>query len=673
MRNLIPLMLATFAQASVVPTLEPGPYEPGVVSAVATLLGYQHYEHELINDEISRKWLDRYVDTLDPSHMVFLEEDLASFASYAHALDDDVLSGAPRLHAATEIYGVYVSRLEDRVAAALAVLDSPIDLTDDEELLLDRSDAPWPVTDGEADALWRKRIEEQVLQAELRESDREETLERLRKRYDRLVREVRQTESLDVLELYLSALAEVYDPHSAYFKPATNDNFDIQISNSVEGIGAALRNEDGYTIVSEIIPGGPAAEDGSLHPGDKIIAVAQGKADPVDVVEMRLDSVVHLIRGRKGTEVRLTIIPGDATDPSETRIIPLVRDKVVIENAHAKAELYDLPRGSETLKIGVIDLPSFYVQASASDARGSADDVKELLVKLQEQDVDGVVLDLRNNGGGGLDEAVRLSGLFLKHGPMVQIRDQLGRVQALDDPDPTVVYDGPLVVLTNPLSASAAEIVAGALQDYGRAVVVGSETTHGKGTVQTVIGLRDMVRRLTRTRVKEDLGALKLTTQKFYRASGSSTQLKGVESDVVLPSRYDGYEIAEGDHDNALVWDEIPPAPYQPYGDLTDVIDTLRTRSAQRVEDNDDLKALAAASTERVNARAAGVLSLNLETRKAELEERLKRLGIEEDPIDGDLPAEEEATTTEEEDDTPPEPSAVLREAMEIVADLSTL
>ena len=595
-------------------------HHPMVASLVTTLLRYQHYEPREINDALSEAWMDNYLESLDFNRSIFLASDIAEFQRYTTALDDDVLSKKPQMEAATGIYARYQQRITERITAARAALQQPIDLSGSESWTIDRSELAWPATAADADNIWRLQVLEQVLQAELQGTDRAEVLERLDKRYERRLKDILSAEGNDVMEFYLDALTRNFDPHSVYFKPATSDDFDIEISNSVEGIGAQLRTDGMYTTVVRIIPGGPADLDGTLQPGDRIISVAQGTSKPEDIIDLRIDRVVRQIRGKKGTEVRLTVIPVDAADNAETRIIPLIRDQVALTESDAEKSTLEV--GDQTF--GIIEVPSFYMDSSGRketdpDYKSASSDTRRLLEELKQDDIDGLILDLRGNGGGSLYEAVELAGLFVSRGPMVQVRDCEGNTEVLRDPDSSTVYEGPMVVLTDPLSASASEIVAGAIQDYGRGVVIGARTTHGKGTVQQVVDLDMFIERMTGGSGTGRAGALKVTTQKFYRVSGGSTQNRGVLSDVVLPSPWDGLDVYESDLDNALPWDEIPPARYSPVGSI-DVMASLTERSSTRVAASEEFQMLLDDLAERERRSEETEISLNIEERRQELE-----------------------------------------------------
>jgi carboxyl-terminal processing protease len=635
--------------------LDPAPYERELAGIVASMLETFHYEKQVVDDSTSSRWLDNYIEYLDFGRMVFLQSDIDEFQRYRTTLDDTIRVRPPDLEPAHIIYDRYQKRMRQRAAFALKLLEKPLDLTDAESYEPDRHDQKlaWPATDAEASDLWRKRTEDEIISELMSGRDTEEEVrDRLRKRYERTLKGLDDTESVDVLEMYLGALTRAYDPHSTWFKPARNDDFDISITNSVEGIGAQLKPDGDFTVVSEVVAGGPAKKDERLKKDDRILQVAQGDAEPVDVVGMRLDKVVKLIRGPKGSKVKLHVEHADGS----REVVDLVRDRVMLEDSAAEAHVEQV--GAR--KLGVVQLPSFYVDPSGrKTGRRASQDIKRQLGELKAQGVQGVILDLRGNGGGSLIEAIDVAGLFLPSGPIVQVRDRDGRIEALHDQDPTVAWDGPLLVLTDATSASASEIVAGALQDYGRAVVVGDQSTHGKGTVQQVAALTQQLR----GRYEEEVGgSLKLTVQKFYRVSGGSTQNKGVEADVVLPSYWDGLEVHEGDQPFALPWDEIPQAPHVRTGEPTKAIPQLRTRSEARRTKSEDFSKLLTMLDEREKLENEPV-SLVLTQRKAEYEERKARAGLE------DETEEEENLTIEQRKAKAREADFVLDEALAILSD----
>ncbi len=647
--------------------LSPQPYEPEIAMIVAGMLEEAHYEEKVVDDALSRDWFDAWLDGLDYQRMIFLASDVERFRKDRDRLDDKLRSDPPDLALATDMFQLSRKRLSERVDVALGMLDGSLDLTDDESWTPDRHDAgvDWAKDKAELDEVWRQRVENDLIGALLVECGAETPAcftekrgtveERLRKRYQTQVKNYADMESTDVLEWYLGALAGVYDPHSTWFAPARNDNFDIDITNSVEGIGARLQVNEGYTTVMEIIPGGPAFTHGVLKKGDKIVAVAQGSDEPVDVVDWRIDKVVKLIRGPSGSEVRLLVRPADK-DPSFVREITLVRERVKLEESAASMTMREV----DGRKLAIIDVPSFYVPAERG-ANGVSDDVQELLRQAKRDGAEGVLLDLSMNGGGSLQQAVDMAGLFITAGPVVQIRDRDGRVAPLHDRDTRMVWNGPLVVLTTQASASASEIVAGALQDYGRALVVGAKQTHGKGTVQQVADVSRMMR--TNPDPRDPVGgALKLTVQKFYRVSGASTQLKGVVPDVVLPSPFDGLDVLESDLDHALAWDEIPSIPHATAGGFGDVLPELRKRSAARVASSEDFQEIAETLRDLDARRQEQTVSLQLEARRVEFAEAKAEADAEEEPE-----AEEEGGSDSH------TPKAILDEGVRVLSDLVEL
>ncbi len=666
--------------------LYPAQYQPQIASLVATYLTYYHYERYDLNDTISQRVLDNYLSSLDPNKMFFLQADIDEFQTYKYRLDDDLKANPARLDAAFHIFNRYKRRVGERVDVIQSLLKKKPNFDRDDFYFFDREDMPYAKTKTELDELWRLRLKEEMVRFKLREKPEKEYLELLEKRYSRLRKTLSEYEPPDVLERYLSALAESFDPHSSYLKPATKDNFDIQMGHSVEGIGATLTRDGEYTVVVEVVKGGPAHKSGKVHPNDKIIAVAQGDDRAEDVVDLRLDKVVKKIRGKKGTKVRLTVIPADAADQSETLEVSIIRDKVEITAADARAEIHEIPSPEdENFRVGVIEIPSFYMDSAAKfkgspDFKSTTRDVRKLLKRLESKDMDALVIDLRQNGGGSLDEAIRLTGLFIEDGPVVQIKDFRDKVRVENDPDARQVYKGPLVVLTSVFSASASEIFSSAIQDYERGIVVGGTSTHGKGTVQNIIGLQSSLTRMTRQRFDDDLaGALKLTTNKFYRISGGSTQFKGVTPDIALPSPYDGMDVKEEDLEHALPWDEIQPAPYESYGMVQDSLAFLKTNSAKRVEGDTEFRWLREDREEREARQKRNRVSLSFakrvkekEEQEAKLERRKeeRKLRVAEIKVESLDP--EEATETETDDSDEARvviPDFILEEAVRIARD----
>lgn len=549
--------------------------------SVGRLLEEGHYTHHPLNDEISKKLLTGYLELLDFSHLFFTQNDIDAFTKkYATALDDDVLLG--NLKPAHEIFAVFQKRVEDRVAKIKELVKQPMNFKTDETVLLSRQKAPWPKDEAEADDLWRKRIENELLQENLSEHPIEPGPKLVERRYDRMLRTVHEEDDGEQVKLFLDALAQAYDPHSEYLSQADLKNFSINMGLSLVGIGAMLRSEDGYAKIESLVPGGPAQTSGKVKVGDRITAVAQGSKEFNDVRDMRLDKVVEQIRGKKGTKVRLLVIPASAADPSQRKTIELVRDEIKLKDQEARADIIiKKDRNGDPVKLGWLTLPSFYADMEGHK-KSTTRDVLALLKRLKKEKIGGLVIDLRRNGGGSLEEAISLTGLFFKSGPVVQTKGSNDRVVISTDPDSDIAYDGPLVVLTSRQSASASEIFAAALQDYGRAVIVGDKSTFGKGTVQTILEIGRFTS-LLGTRSQED-GALKLTIQKFYRVAGGSTQLHGVASDITLPTLTDLPEFGEGGLKNALPYDEVPAAKFTKWSDSHQLfIDELKVRSAARV------------------------------------------------------------------------------------------
>ncbi|HEX8372243.1 MAG TPA: carboxy terminal-processing peptidase [Chthoniobacterales bacterium] len=586
-----------------------------VAVTVAKLLEQGQYSQTKLDDAVSARVLDRYIGDLDYAKLFFTEDDVATFKKkYATQLDDDILLG--NLAPAYEIYDLYKKRVTDRVGWVKKVLEEPFEFNSDRTVTVDRKDAPRPKTLEEADELWRSRIENELLSEKLNKEAINPPVRTVTRRYDQILRNINERERNDQTELFLNSLATTYDPHSEYFGRSQQDSFNIQMKLSLVGIGAVLKSDDGYTKVAELVAGGPADRDGRLKVGDRISAVGQDKDPMVDIVDMRLDKVVEQIRGKKGTTVRLQVIPA-ANESGQRRVIEIVRDEVQLKEKFAKAELVERPDANGKMqKLGWITLPSFYadMQKKSKTSRSTTRDVLALIKRLQKENIDGLVMDLRRDGGGSLEEAVNLTGLFITEGPVVQYQTVNGGKFVLDDKDPEVAYDGPLVVLTNKFSASASEIFAAALQDYGRAVVVGDSTTFGKGTVQTMLDLNDFMPLLAQG---DGAGALKLTIQKFYRVSGGSTQLRGVASDILLPSLYDTPKVGEVALENPLPYDEIPAKKLDFANNKRDLfVDELRRRSGDRVVRDQEFKFALEDITRMREQMEKNALSLNEKTRR---------------------------------------------------------
>jgi carboxyl-terminal processing protease len=590
-----------------------------VTTSVGRLLEEGHYTHQALNDEVSKKFLKTYLELLDFSHLFFTQQDVDMLTSkYGTSLDDDVLLG--NLKPAYEIYDLYQKRVDDRVAKIKDQLNQPVDFKSDATIEMSRQKSPWPKDDADADNVWHGRIVSELLQEHLSEHPIEPGPKLIARRYERLARNVHEQDKDEQVKLFLDALAQAYDPHSEYLSKADLKNFSINMGLSLVGIGAMLRTEDGYAKIESLVPGGPAQTDGRLKVGDRITAVAQGNGEFSDVRDMRLDKVVEQIRGKKGTKVRLLVIPADSPDPSKRKTIDLVRDEIKLKDQEARADIIiKKNENGEPVKLGWITLPSFYADMDRHQ-KSTTKDVLALLKRLKKENIAGLIVDLRRNGGGSLEEAIALTGLFLKSGPIVQTKGSNGNIVVSSDPDPGIAYSGPMIVLTSRQSASASEIFAAALQDYGRAVVVGDKNTFGKGTVQTILEIGRFTS-LLGSRSQED-GALKLTIQKFYRVAGGSTQLHGVASDIVLPTLSDLPEFGEGALKNCLPYDEVPKARFTKWSEGRGLfIDELKRRSEGRVQGNPEFKYVME-DMERLRKRLdENHISLNEDTRKTELNE----------------------------------------------------
>lgn len=584
-----------------------------IAQATGMVLERGHYRREPFGDEISRTFFTNFLSSLDYSRMVFTQEDVDGFAAkYAERLDDLTKGGDAT--PAFEVFRRYLERLEERTAVALKLLQEPINLAADERFNPQRDKASWPKDRAASDELWRLRVKFDVLQGRLNKDKPEETIKNLTKRYNRLLKTMKDFDEEEILSVYLTALAHSYDPHSDYMSPSEAKQFEISnVKLSLSGIGALLEWDDGYTRIKSLVPGGPAEISKLLKPKDRIVAVAQGEEEPVDVVEMRLNKVVELIRGKKGSEVRLTVVPANAEDGSR-KVIRLVRDDIRLSEQLAKARIIDLPVGQRTVPLGVVMLPQFYENCAA--------DVEKLILRLKTEKVEGLVLDLRHNGGGILEEAIELTGLFVREGPVVQVKNHEGYVRVMEDDNSRVAWDGPLIVATGHFSASASEIVAAALQDYGRALIVGDSATHGKGTVQTLAPLSRLFGRMS---LSANAGNLKYTISKFYRIAGGTTQKYGVTPDIALPSALDFMELGESHLPNCLPADRTTPADYKRLDLVQPYLASLRERSANRVAASRDY-AFVLEDIEEVKKRKADPsVSLNEAKRVAEKKEKKER------------------------------------------------
>lgn len=619
---------------------------------VVQLLENVHYKNEQMEQDAFETLLTDFMAQLDTHRLFFLDSDQNFFLkTYGSTLGED-LREKGSLEAPFRIYATYHVRAAQRVDWILQQLDGhfsfsddgthivqrtpseeveanpdpvqlwAIDFDEEESYVFDRSEEPWPANMEESDNLWRQRIKFELLEELLTEKDIDEARENIQKRYTRLAKSLDEFAEPEIQEAFLSTLARMYDPHSTYFSADTLEDFSISMRLSLVGIGALLSQEDGYCVVRELIPGGPASLSKQIKPNDKIVGVAQGDDESVDVIGMSLRKIVKMIRGEKGSPVRLTIQPGDGLDSSLRSEVTLMRDVVQLNASRTKADIIEVPGNEKTLSIGVIDIPSFYGPVDEGDVdeseqRSVTQDVEELVSKLDEAGVDGIVLDLRENGGGLLSEAVDMTGLFIRQGPVVQVRDSNGQIYIKPDLDPKVSYDGPLMVLTSRFSASASEIVAGALQNYGRALIIGGSSTHGKGTVQAVLEMKTFIPR----RFFEDsqkTGAAKLTVQKFYLPNGFSTQNKGVIPDVALPSLEDYLPIGESDLPHAMAWDTIRPARFTGFTMHPDLLTDLQGQSLARQETLEEFAFLQRRIEWFKQKQEMEAISLNLDARQAQ-------------------------------------------------------
>ncbi len=643
---------------------------------VLDILSNHHYRKRTLDDRLSSEILDNYLERLDPQRSFFTQADIDEFGAYRHALDEAL--EAADLQAAYAIFRRYRQGIERRVEYAIGLLDKKFDFSIDEEFAFDRREAPWAKDESELNELWRKRVKNDYLNLKLAEKDEAEIKDTLMKRYRRLRTTTQQLNADDVFQSFINAYTAAIEPHTNYFSPRTSENFDIGMRLSLEGIGAVLRGNSDYTQVQKVVPGGPAELGGELHREDKIIGVGQDEDGPiVDVIGWRLDDVVDLIRGPKGSVVRLEILPKGIGAEGPGKIIAITRDKIKLEEQAAKSEIIEVGQSG---RIGVIDVPTFYSDFAAQ-ARGEKDykstsrDVRKLLAALKQEGLDGIIIDLRGNGGGSLDEALEFTGLFIEAGPVVQTRDAQGSIKINRDPDPGLAYAGPLAVLVDRNSASAAEIFAGAIQDYRRGIIIG-EPTFGKGTVQSVIDLNRFARNSA-----DKLGRLKTTIAQFFRISGGSNQHKGVIPDIVFPTAQFITEHGERSLDNALPWTAVRPAKYIPARAPIGRFDHARRLHHTRLETDKLFPLILEELALGRQAREKKSITLLEEKRQVEREKlraNKKRISDEFRSAQGlpPRPDEEDADTANDEDQPPDDEEdqldVLLEESAQILLDLIT-
>ncbi|MDG3088088.1 carboxy terminal-processing peptidase [Vibrio hannami] len=629
------------------PTLAPEVQHQTASKRVTSRFTRSHYKHFSLNDEFSQAIFQRYLEMLDFNRNIFTQADIDSFNDWAVQIDDQLKSGNTQI--AFDVYNLSVQRRFERYAYALKLLDEEIKFDTDESIELDRSEADWAKDVDELNELWRKRVKYDALSLKLADKDWDEIKETLAKRYNNAIKRLTQSHSEDAFQLYMNAFAREVDPHTSYLSPRNAEQFQSEMNLSLEGIGAVLQITDDYTVIRSLVAGGPASNSKSLSEGDRIIGVAQDGEKMVDIIGWRLDDVVQLIKGPKGTKVTLEILPEGKNAKSHN--VTITRDKIRLEDRAVKSEVIE----KSGKKIGVLEVPSFYV--------GLSKDTDKLITELKEQNVDGIIVDLRNNGGGALTEATALSGLFIESGPVVQVRDSYGRVNVNADTDGQISYTGPMAVLQNRYSASASEIFAAAMQDYGRAIILG-ENSFGKGTVQQHRSLNHIY-----DLFDKELGYVQYTIQKFYRIDGGSTQNKGVVPDIAYPTAVEPSETGESVEDNALPWDSIDRANYNELGDRKAQIAKLTLNHEKRVQEDLEFGFIKEDIARYRAEKDDTTLSLNEKVRQKESDEkdlrRLTRINVRQ-KISGE-------PEFESLDDVPTDyeaPDAYLDESVAIMVDM---
>ena len=634
---------------------------------ITQIFSTYHYRKQTINDSLSSVIFDEYFKNLDNNKLYFLASDVESFAKYRDQFDNFLLEG--NLDIPFQIFNLYKQRVNERIQYINRLLKTEFDFSVNEYYSPDRTASPWAKTNEELNELWRLRLKNDALNLILSGKDWKGSADILIKRYQNFHKIILQYEAEDVFALFMNSYTRTYDPHSDYLSPAASTNFNISMKLSLEGIGATLRSENDYTIVASIVPGGPAHKSGLLNEEDKIVGVAQGdEGEFVDIIGWRLDDAIQLIRGKKGTVVRLQILKANDSFNSAPKEIRIIRDEVKLEEQAAKSEILNIQENGSNFKIGVVKLPSFYIDFEAqrmgkTDFKSTTRDVKAILEKFKQEKVDGVIIDLRNNGGGSLQEAITLTGLFIKNGPVVQVKSSSNIIEVNQDPDPSIAYDGPLAVMINRFSASASEIFSAAIQDYGRGIILG-ENTYGKGTVQNLIDLNRTIPVKDKT-----LGQVKLTIAKFYRVNGGSTQNKGVKPDIEYPSPYSHEDFGESSMPAALPWDQIQPANFSRFGDLSKFIDQLKKKHDERIKNDPEFQLVMDEINEFISNRDKKEFSLNENVRKEErkLADARKKKRDEER-------AKLSSIKVKEKSEVQPQTSSIsdyeLRESGKILADL---
>jgi carboxyl-terminal processing protease len=610
-----------------------------VTRIVRSFMEQEHLSRHKLDDEISTRAMKTFLEGFDPRKMYFMQSDIDEFMQKDRSLDNDVEEGNVRF--AYTVFNRFLMRLNERVALVDKLAGQPFDFTIDEDIQTDADTLSYPRTAAEVNDRWRKMVKLNLLTYRADDMEDDEARAKIKRRYHTLAKRWNQTDTDELLERFLTSVTSSYDPHTTYMSPSSLENFRIMMRLNLDGIGAALQaSEDGYTVVTKVIPGGAADKDGRLKPEDRIVSVSDSDGEMVDVVDMKLNDVVHLIRGKAGSKVRLGVQPGGK---GETKLYDITRARIELEDSAAQSEIIERGKkqDGQAYKVGVIDLPSFYMDMEAArdetgqkPFRSTTRDVSAILDNFKSKNVDVVVLDLRRNGGGSLTEAINLTGLFIDQGPVVQVKDSVGRTQSYNDLDPGMAWEGPLVVLTSKFSASASEILAGAIQDYNRGLIIGDESTHGKGTVQSLLDLGSQIfRRLPNP---PNLGALKITMQQFYRPNGDSTQKRGVIPDVVIPTLTNAIGMGEGELDYAVDFDRIKPAEFAGYNLVrADALNRLRRDSTERIKASDEFSKELARIARYQRMKDEKSISLNEEKYKARRaaerdaeEEQEKHLGV---------------------------------------------
>ena len=677
----LPIAPAAAVRTVPVEQLQEEPRHRNATKIILHVIDSTHYRSRPLNDVLSSQILDNYLERLDRNRHYFIRADIDLFELHRYHVDDALAQ--TRLRIAYDIFKLYRQRVGERTDYALALLRQPFDFSLDEDYRFDRREAEWAADQAALDEIWRKRVKNDYLNLKLADKEHDDILDTLSKRYTRLRDGTAQLDADDVYQTFINAYTTAIEPHTAYFSPRSSENFDISMSLSLEGIGAVLRIENDYTTVQKVIPGGPAELNGELQPEDRIIGVGQDyDGEILDVIGWRLDDVVRLIRGKKGSVVRLEVLPKDTGIEGPAKIIQITRDEIKLEEQAAKAELQEAANG---YRLGVLDVPTFYSDFAAQsrgdkDFKSTSRDARKLIAGLRQQGIDGLLIDLRGNGGGSLLEALEFTGLFIEKGPVVQTRNATGHIDVNRDPDPAIAYGGPLAVLVDRNSASASEIFAGAIQDYGRGIIIG-EPTFGKGTVQNIIDLNRFIRA-----PGEDHGRLKTTIAQFFRISGGSNQFRGVTPDIVMPTARYGDDHGERSLDNALPWEQIKPARYLAAAVPPRHIEQITQRHQQRIADN-ELFQLLLADLERADQRGERKTITLLESKRRqereetardrkELRNQIRKANgqpplLEDGGEDGDDESSEAGAEAEEAEIE--EPDIIRQESTQILADWLSL